>query len=219
MAPIPKPQNSVTDTLRICPHLYIPIQAADSSAGHRFHRVRQEGVTSVGLWFPPKLMPNEGVCSNQGRWCLQCMQRSQLRYPDDCPFSSLSRTRNPSLASQDSSLLHPPFTEALAVWLQVRICPLALYMGTCISSKPLSHPGRQKPHSFSADMMWVPLLSSGALGWGTVFGVETPPCQGEPLHLRYPSGIFAAAPSKTSPSCISALPTGLGVTASVNSWL
>ena len=39
------------------------------------------------------------------------------------------------------------------------------------------------------DVMWAYFPSSGALGWEAQVGVETPAPHGEPLQLRYPSGI------------------------------
>ena len=60
--------------------------------------------------------------------------------------------------------------------------------------------------------MWMPLSSSGALGWEPGLRLRSHSSQGEPLQLKYPSGISGAADGNGARAFhISTLPTSLDV--------
>ena len=220
MTPTLKPHNSVTDTPWVCPELYTLPQVADFSAEYYLYRIVQQGVQRVGLLHSPRLMLYGGGCSTQERWHLQCGRRTQFRDPGNFLFISLPRATNP--ISLQVTLVCSPFPlleirvsgyeQDFVHWPYKRAAvSLADSCLTLVTESLLIFTARCDMGTSSR--LWCAGL--GALVWG-----REPTSQGEPLQLRYSSGISAATDGNgSSLFCTSILSANLDVASYVHPWL
>lgn len=125
----PKPENSVTNTLRVHPDLSTLEKADDPSTGPNLCRVGWKGVQRVGQLLSLRLMLNKRECSTQQRWHLWYGRMTHQRVLGvvSLPLPLyISRANNPRLSSGKSSPLCPLSAQPQAEWLQVKFCALAL---------------------------------------------------------------------------------------------
>lgn len=92
-------------------------QAADFFTGLEFHKVRQQGVWSIGPAHSPRLMLHGGECSTQAWCCLWCERGAQHRDPGSSP-SALYPELQPLVSLQTTLVLFvlPPL---LTRWVAV----------------------------------------------------------------------------------------------------